>query len=141
MAFEYASMLMRPEYRTQLQEAYKRKIEAIVRKPGDKTDLDEPETASPYDPNAHVPEVRPFQQPWSAISPFRPAPPIPPAPPVLRWDSPPHPSVHPIRVPTPPTPDPNSKLAPATTSDRARVPHHEEQYTLLHRDWAPHRYG
>ena len=35
-AFEYASMLMRPEYRTQIAEAYKRKIETIVRKP-DKT--------------------------------------------------------------------------------------------------------
>jgi len=57
MAFEYASMLMRPDYREQLQDAYKRKIEAIVRKPGDKTDADEPETASPYDPNARVPET------------------------------------------------------------------------------------
>jgi len=56
-AFEYASMLMRPEYRTQIQEAYKRKIEAIVRKPGDKTDVEEPETPSPYDPNARVPET------------------------------------------------------------------------------------
>ena len=57
MAFEYASMLMRPEYRSQLQDTYKRKLEAIVRKPGDKTDADEPETPSPYDPNARVPET------------------------------------------------------------------------------------
>ena len=92
-AYEYASMLMRPEYRSQVRhpthesgttrwatpmclarlmtvltptrgalrsqigEAYKRKIEAIVRKPGDKTDLDEPETPSPFDPNARVAET------------------------------------------------------------------------------------
>ena len=30
-AYEYASMLMRPEYRAQLDEKYKRKIETIVR--------------------------------------------------------------------------------------------------------------
>jgi len=56
-AFEYASTLMRPEYRQQIGEAYKRKIEAIVRKPGDKTDLEEPETPSPYGTNARVPET------------------------------------------------------------------------------------
>ena len=56
-AYEYASMLMRPEYRSQIGEAYKRKIEAIVRKPGDKTDVDEPETPSPFDPNARVAET------------------------------------------------------------------------------------
>ncbi|KAL1529596.1 hypothetical protein AB1Y20_000539 [Prymnesium parvum] len=56
-AFEYASMLMRPEYRPEIQEAYKRKIEAIVRKPGDKSDIEEPETPSPYDPKARVPET------------------------------------------------------------------------------------
>jgi len=48
-AFEYATTLMRPEYRPQLQDPYKRKIEAIVRKPGDKTDVVESESASPYD--------------------------------------------------------------------------------------------
>ena len=32
-SFEYASMLMRPEYRPQIAEAYKKKIESIVRKP------------------------------------------------------------------------------------------------------------
>ena len=56
-AFEYATMLMRPEYRQQIGEAYKRKIEAIVRKPGDKTDVDEPETPSPFDPSAVVAET------------------------------------------------------------------------------------
>merc|ERR1719465_117153 len=34
-SFEYATTLMRPEYRQTIGEAYKRKIEAIVRKPGD----------------------------------------------------------------------------------------------------------
>ena len=48
---------MRPEYRQQIGEAYKRKIEAIVRKPGDKTDVDEPETPSPFDTNALCPET------------------------------------------------------------------------------------
>lgn len=56
-AFEYASMLMRPEYRPHIQEQYKRKIEAIVRKPGDKTDVEEPETPSPYDTNVRIPET------------------------------------------------------------------------------------
>ena len=31
-AFEYAAMLMRPEYREEINPAYKRKIEAMVRK-------------------------------------------------------------------------------------------------------------
>ena len=39
-AFDYASMLMRPEYRPQIAAQYKRRIEAIVRKP-DKTAQDE----------------------------------------------------------------------------------------------------
>ena len=56
-AFEYATMLMRPEYRSQIGEAYKRKIEAIVRKPGERTDTDEPETPSPFDRNAMVAET------------------------------------------------------------------------------------
>lgn len=30
-AFEYASMLMRPEYRSQIEPKFKRKIEALVR--------------------------------------------------------------------------------------------------------------
>ncbi len=30
-AFEYAAVLVRPEYRNQIDQAYKRKIEAIVR--------------------------------------------------------------------------------------------------------------
>jgi len=56
-SFEYATTLMRPEYRQQIGEAYKRKIEAIVRKPGDRTDLEEPETPSPFDTNARVAET------------------------------------------------------------------------------------
>ncbi|KAH8960318.1 hypothetical protein BDL97_06G126400 [Sphagnum fallax] len=39
-AFEYASMLMRPEYRSAISVAYKRKIENIVRKP-EKTEEEE----------------------------------------------------------------------------------------------------
>ena len=39
-ALEYAMQLMRPEYRQQIGEAYKRKIEAIVRKPGERVDVD-----------------------------------------------------------------------------------------------------
>ena len=56
-AFEHASTLMRPEYRSQIGEAYKRKIEAIVRKPGEREDLDEPETPSPFDPSANLAET------------------------------------------------------------------------------------
>ena len=56
-AFEYATTLMRPEYRPQIGEAYKRKIEAIVRKPGERTDLDEPQSPSPFDGNARVAET------------------------------------------------------------------------------------
>jgi len=41
-AYDYASMLMRPEYRSQIADAYKRKIETIVRKP-DKEAKDEEE--------------------------------------------------------------------------------------------------
>ena len=57
LAFEHASTLVRPEYRSQLQEQYKRKIEAIVRKPGERNDAEEPETPSPYDPNAQLAET------------------------------------------------------------------------------------
>jgi len=46
-SFEYASMLMRPEYRPQIAEAYKKKIESIVRKPTKQED-DEPVTPCPY---------------------------------------------------------------------------------------------
>jgi WD repeat-containing protein 19 len=53
----YASTLMRPEYRPHLGEAYKRKIEAIVRKPGERTDLEEPVTPSPYDGTTMVAET------------------------------------------------------------------------------------
>ena len=56
-AFEHASTLVQPENRSQLQEQFKRKIEAIVRKAGDRTNLEEPETPSPFDPNAMVAET------------------------------------------------------------------------------------
>ena len=56
-AFDFATTLMRPEYRSQIGDAYKRKIEAIVRKPGERNDLDEPETPSPFDPKAMTPET------------------------------------------------------------------------------------
>ncbi|KAK3240077.1 hypothetical protein CYMTET_50059, partial [Cymbomonas tetramitiformis] len=46
-AFEYASMLMRPEYRQQISAQYKRKIENIVRKP-DKADEEEPMSECPH---------------------------------------------------------------------------------------------
>ncbi|KAG6546796.1 hypothetical protein Mapa_011742 [Marchantia paleacea] len=46
-AFEYATMLMRPEYRTQITSAYKRRIETIVRKP-EKTEDDESLTPCPF---------------------------------------------------------------------------------------------
>ena len=35
----------------------KRKIEAIVRKPGEKTDVEEPQTPSPFDPGVRLPET------------------------------------------------------------------------------------
>ena len=46
-AFTYAAMLMRPEYRKDIDEKYKKKIEAIVRKP---QRSEEPEKSSrcPY---------------------------------------------------------------------------------------------
>lgn len=47
-AYEYASMLMRPEYRSQIAPQYKRKIEAIVRKRPDMTEEDEPTAACPF---------------------------------------------------------------------------------------------
>ena len=53
----YATTLMRPEYRQQIGDAYKRKIEAIVRKPGERTDVEEPETPSPFDTNTRVAET------------------------------------------------------------------------------------
>ena len=46
-SFSYAAMLMRPEYRNQIDLKYKKKIEMIVRKP-DKTEEEEPLTACPY---------------------------------------------------------------------------------------------
>jgi len=57
-SFEYATTLMRPEHRSQLQDQYKRKIEAIVRKSGEnRTDLEEAETPSPFDAGAKLPET------------------------------------------------------------------------------------
>lgn len=46
-SFSYAAMLMRPEYRNQIDLKYKKKIEMIVRKP-DKTEEEEPLTPCPY---------------------------------------------------------------------------------------------
>ncbi|GFN82173.1 WD repeat-containing protein 19-like [Plakobranchus ocellatus] len=45
-SFSYAAMLMRPEYRNEIDLKYKRKIEMIVRKP-DKTEEEEPLTPCP----------------------------------------------------------------------------------------------
>ena len=111
-AFEYASMLMRPEYRTQIQEAYKRKIEAIVRKPGDKTDLEEPETPSPYDGNARVRHGLPPH----ASSPECPA---------AKHNTPtsrpqPNPSPHPAHTNCPPTPTHHN--APTSLRIATRLP-------------------
>uniref|UniRef100_A0A061RSU0 Wd repeat-containing protein 19 n=2 Tax=Tetraselmis sp. GSL018 TaxID=582737 RepID=A0A061RSU0_9CHLO len=48
-AFEYASMLVRPEYRNQLRPEYKRKIENMVRKPDkDAADAEEPTWPCPF---------------------------------------------------------------------------------------------
>lgn len=46
-AFEFASILVRPEYRNQIDPAYKRKIESFVRKP-DKTEEEEQTLPCPY---------------------------------------------------------------------------------------------
>jgi len=55
-AFEYASTLMRSEYRSDIPEKYKKKIESIVRKnkSGD-ADPEEDATFSPYDATVRVP--------------------------------------------------------------------------------------
>jgi WD repeat-containing protein 19 len=49
-AFNFAAMLMRPEYRSQIDAKYSKKIEAIVRKPlhTKEKDEDEPFTPCPY---------------------------------------------------------------------------------------------
>jgi len=50
-AFNFAAMLMRPEYRGQVDTKYSKKIEAIVRKPPRTKDIeneDEPLTSCPY---------------------------------------------------------------------------------------------
>ncbi|XP_067993676.1 WD repeat-containing protein 19 isoform X2 [Melanerpes formicivorus] len=46
-AFNFAAMLMRPEYRNKIDVKYKKKIEAMVRRP-DTTEAEEPTTACPY---------------------------------------------------------------------------------------------
>ena len=46
-AYEYASMLMRPEYRNNIAPNYKKKIEAIVRKRQDMSEEEEPCSACP----------------------------------------------------------------------------------------------
>merc|ERR1712196_276982 len=46
-SYEYASVLMRPEYRSQIEPKYKRKIEAIVRKSGSREQADEPLSPCP----------------------------------------------------------------------------------------------
>lgn len=51
-AFSYAAMLMRPEYRSQVDPKYSKKIEAVVRKPGSKlsaaSEEEEPSSPCPY---------------------------------------------------------------------------------------------
>eukprot|EP00658_Telonema_sp_P-2_P019720 TRINITY_DN17770_c0_g1_i1.p1 TRINITY_DN17770_c0_g1~~TRINITY_DN17770_c0_g1_i1.p1 ORF type:complete len:494 (+),score=147.79 TRINITY_DN17770_c0_g1_i1:153-1634(+) len=47
-AYEFASMLMRPEYRAQIAENYKRKIEAIVRKRASTEEEEEQSTPCPH---------------------------------------------------------------------------------------------
>jgi hypothetical protein len=51
-AFSYAAMLMRPEYRSQVDPKYSKKIEAVVRKPGSKqsaaNEEEEPSSPCPY---------------------------------------------------------------------------------------------
>jgi WD repeat-containing protein 19 len=51
-AFSYAAMLMRPEYRSQVDPRYSRKIEAVVRKPGSRlsaaSEDEEPTSPCPY---------------------------------------------------------------------------------------------
>ena len=55
-AFEYASTLMRSEYRGDIPEKYRKKIESIVRKhKKDSEDPVEDSTFSPYDPTVRVP--------------------------------------------------------------------------------------
>ncbi|XP_066602951.1 WD repeat-containing protein 19 [Prorops nasuta] len=59
-AFDYAAMLMRPEYRTQIDAKYSKKIEAIVRKAPKSRNSemeDEPQTPCPYC-NNKLPETR-----------------------------------------------------------------------------------
>lgn len=46
-SFNFAAMLMRPETRTQIDEKYRKKIEAIVRKP-QKTEEEEPSSPCPF---------------------------------------------------------------------------------------------
>lgn len=58
-AFNFAAMLMRPEYRGQVDAKYSKKIEAIVRKPPRTKDVeneDEPLTPCPYC-KSRVPET------------------------------------------------------------------------------------
>ena len=53
-AFSYAAMLMRPEYRQQVDPKYQKKIEAVVRKPskrnklGEIEEVEEPSTPCPF---------------------------------------------------------------------------------------------
>ena len=49
-AFTYAAMLMRPEHRKEIDEKYRKKIEAIVRKP-QRTEEPEKVSRCPYCPN------------------------------------------------------------------------------------------
>jgi len=46
-SFEYATMLMRPEYKQKLDTKYRRKIEAVIRRP-DKSEIEEPATPCPF---------------------------------------------------------------------------------------------
>ncbi|KAB7504545.1 WD repeat-containing protein 19, partial [Armadillidium nasatum] len=50
-AFNFASLLMRPDTRAQIDAKYKKKIEAIVRKP-QRTEEEEPKTKCPFCQNA-----------------------------------------------------------------------------------------
>ena len=46
-SFSYAAMLLRPEYRDQIDQKYRKKMETIVRRP-DRTQEEEPKTECPF---------------------------------------------------------------------------------------------
>ncbi|CAB4063815.1 WDR19 [Lepeophtheirus salmonis] len=69
-AFSHATTLMRPEYRSEIDSKYVKKIESVVRKRGDNEEPSAPFTSCPYCSNNSVPEDELYCQRCKRVLPY-----------------------------------------------------------------------